>query len=194
MEAIMADRDGYIRGVPCWIDTSQPDPDAACAFYRGLFGWEFEDAMPPGSPGKYFIGRIRGGDVAAVGSIPEGATAAVWNTYIWVDSAEETVAKTRAAGGGVVTEPCDVMDAGRMAVLTDPEGAAFGVWQPGNHRGAQIVNEHGSLNFNTVLTRDPDGYRELIPGHPLILRGHPVEARPEQLHAASLTRPTGTAR
>ncbi len=69
----MPERDGYIPGVPCWIDTSQPDPDAACDFYRGLFGWEFEDTMPQGSPGKYFIGRIRGGDVAAVGSIPEGA-------------------------------------------------------------------------------------------------------------------------
>jgi predicted enzyme related to lactoylglutathione lyase len=158
MEAIMADRDGYIRGVPCWIDTSQPDPDAACAFYRGMFGWEFEDAMPPGSPGKYFIARIRGGDVAAVGSIPEGAPAvATWNSYVWVDSAEETVAKARAAGGGVVTEPFDVADAGRMAVLTDPEGAAFCVWQPGDHKGAQVVNEHGSLNFNTLRTRDPDG-------------------------------------
>ena len=71
----MPERDGYIPGVPCWVDTSQPDPEAAVDFYRGLFGWEFEDVMPPGSEGKYFIGRIRGGDVAAVGSIPEGAPA-----------------------------------------------------------------------------------------------------------------------
>ena len=62
----MPERDGYIPGVPCWVDTSQPDPDAALAFYGGLFGWEFEDMMPAGSPGKYFIARIRGGDVAAV--------------------------------------------------------------------------------------------------------------------------------
>jgi len=153
----MPERDGYIPGVPCWIDTSQPDPDAACDFYRGLFGWEFEDTMPQGSPGKYFIGRIRGGDVAAVGSIPEGApSAAMWNTYIWVASADEAVAKARAAGGGVVSAPFDVMDAGRMAVLTDPEGAAFCVWQPGNHKGAQVVNEHGSLNFNTLVTRNAE--------------------------------------
>jgi uncharacterized protein len=157
MEVIMAERDGYIPGVPCWIDTSQPDADAACAFYGGLFGWEFEETMPPGSPGQYFIGRIRGGDVAAVGSIPEGApAAAMWNTYMWVDSAEEMVAKARAAGGGVITEAVDVADAGRMAVLTDPEGAAFRLWQPANHKGAQVVNEHGSLNFNTLLTRDPN--------------------------------------
>jgi len=153
----MPERDGYIPGVPCWIDTSQPDPDAARSFYGGLFGWEFEDAMPQGSPERYFIGRIRGGDVAAVGSIPEGApAAAMWNTYIWVDDAEETVAKAQAAGGGVVTAPFDVLDAGRMAVLTDTGGAAFCLWQPGNHKGAKIVNEHGSLNFNTLVTRDPE--------------------------------------
>jgi uncharacterized protein len=151
----MAERDGYIPGVPCWIDTSQPDPDAACSFYGGLFGWKFEDAMPAGSPGKYFMARIRGGDVAAIGSIPEGAPpTAMWNTYIWVDSAEETAAKARAAGGAVAMAPFDVMDAGRMAVLTDPEGAAFCIWQPNNHHGAKVVNEHGSLNFNNLVTRD----------------------------------------
>ena len=68
----MPERDGYIAGVPCWVDTSQPDPDAAAAFYRGLFGWEFEDAMPAGSEGRYLIARLRGGDVAAVSSQPEG--------------------------------------------------------------------------------------------------------------------------
>jgi uncharacterized protein len=153
----MPEREGYIPGVPCWIDTSQPDPDAACAFYEALFGWEFEDVMPQGSPARYLIGRIRGRDVAAVGSVPEGAPAvATWDTYVWVDSADETVAKVRAAGGGVVTEPFDVMQAGRAAVVTDREGAAFCLWQPGAHKGAQVVNEHGALNFNTLVTRDPD--------------------------------------
>jgi predicted enzyme related to lactoylglutathione lyase len=154
-ETIMAERDGYISGVPCWIDTSQPDPDAACSFYGALFGWEFEDAMAPGSAGKYFMARIRGGDVAAVGSIPGGApTAAMWNTYIWVENADETAAKAEAAGGRVAMAAFDVMDAGRMAVLIDPEGAAFCIWQPNHHKGAKIVNEHGSLNFNTLATRD----------------------------------------
>jgi uncharacterized protein len=157
METVMPERDGYIPGVPCWIDTSQPDPDAALPFYRGLFGWEFEDVMPAGSDGKYFIGRIRGGDVAAVGSIPDGAPpVAMWNTYVWVDSADEAATIARAAGGGVATEPFDVMDAGRMAVLTDPEGATFNAWQAKSHKGAQIVNEQGSLNFNGLVTRDPE--------------------------------------
>ena len=154
----MPERDGYIPGVPCWIDTSHPDPEAAVEFYSRLFGWEFEDVMPPGSEGKYFIARIRGGDVAAVGSIAEGAPpVAMWNTYVWVESADEAASKVRDAGGRVVSEPFDVMDAGRMAVFTDPEGAAFCVWQAKEHRGARIVNENGSLNFNDLNTRDVEG-------------------------------------
>jgi predicted enzyme related to lactoylglutathione lyase len=157
----MPERDGYIPGVPCWVDTSQPDPAAAVDFYSGLFGWEFENVMPPGSPGEYFIGRIRGLDTAAVGSIPEGAPPmAMWNTYIWVDSADETAGKVRDAGGSVLTEPFDVMDAGRMGVFADPEGAVFIAWQPKQHKGARIVNEHGSLNFNTLNTRDVEGAKD----------------------------------
>jgi predicted enzyme related to lactoylglutathione lyase len=154
----MPERDGYIPGVPCWVDASEPDPEAAVDFYSGLFGWGFEDVMPPGSEGKYFIARLGGGDVAAVGSIPEAAPpTAMWNTYVWVESADETASKVRDAGGGVAMEPFDVMDAGRMAVFTDPEGAAFCVWEAKEQNGAQIVNEHGSLNFNGLNTRDVEG-------------------------------------
>ena len=114
-------RDGYIQGVPCWVDTSQPDPEAAVEFYRGLFGWELEDVMPPGSQGSYSIARLGGGDVAAVGSIPDGAPSiATWNTYVWVDSADEAASRVRGAGGNVVMEPFDVMDQGRMAIIKDP--------------------------------------------------------------------------
>jgi predicted enzyme related to lactoylglutathione lyase len=154
----MPERDGYLPGVPCWVDTSQPDPEAAVAFYSGLFGWDFEDAMPPGSPGHYFIARLGGGDVAAVGSQNEGGPPMpVWSTYIWVESADQAAANVRDAGGQVLMDPFDVMDAGRMAVFTDPAGAAFCVWQAKEHRGARIVNEPGSLNFNGLNTRDADG-------------------------------------
>src|SRR4051795_13373515 len=146
----MAERDGYIPGVPCWVDTSQPDPDAAAEFYGGLFGWEFEDAMPEGSPGKYLIERIRGGDVGAISSPPPGqeASPVAWSTYVWVDSADETVAKVREAGGSVLMEPMDIFDSGRMAIFSDPEGAVFSIWQANQHKGSRIVNEHGSVNFN----------------------------------------------
>ena len=154
----MPQRDGYIPGVPCWVDTSQPDPQAAVDFYGELFGWEFENVLPPDSPGEYVIARVRGRDVAAVGSMPEGMPAmAAWNTYLWVESADETASKVTAAGGSVVMDPFDVMDSGRMAVGTDPEGAAFCLWQAKEHRGAGLVNEPVSLTFNGLNTRDLDG-------------------------------------
>jgi predicted enzyme related to lactoylglutathione lyase len=150
--------DRYIPGVPCWIDTTQPDPETGAAFYAELFGWELEDTMPPGSPGKYYVARLRGEDVAAVSSqLEEGP--ATWNTYVWVEDADETAAKVRAAGGAVLTEPFDVLDAGRMATFADPQGAAFSVWQANQHRGAAIANEHGSLNFNNLNTDDLEGAR-----------------------------------
>jgi predicted enzyme related to lactoylglutathione lyase len=154
----MPERDGYIPGVPCWVDTTQPDADAAAEFYGGLFGWELEDVMPAESDAKYLIGRIRGGDVGAVSSQQEGDPGPPrWNTYIWVESADDAAAKVIEAGGSVVAEPFDVMEAGRMAVLADPEGAVFCVWQAKEHKGSQIVNEHGSVNFNGLNTRDPEG-------------------------------------
>jgi predicted enzyme related to lactoylglutathione lyase len=154
----MPERDGYIPGVPCWVDTSQPDPEAAAAFYGGLFGWELEDVMAPGSEGRYLTARLRGGAVAAVGSIPEGAPpTAMWNTYVWVQNADETAAKVLDAGGRALMDPFDVMDAGRMAVFADPEGAVFRVWQAKEHKGARIVNEAGSLNFNGLNSRDVKG-------------------------------------
>lgn len=153
----MAEREAYIPGVPCWVDTNQPDPEAAAAFYSGLFAWEVEDVMPPGSEVQYFIARIRGGDVAGIGAIPQGAPpAAMWNTYISVLSADDTAAKVKAAGGQALMEPADVMEAGRTAVFSDPEGAVFCVWQANQHKGARIVNEAGSVNFNGLNTRNPE--------------------------------------
>jgi predicted enzyme related to lactoylglutathione lyase len=170
----MPERDGYIPGVPCWVDAIEPDPEAALEFYGGLFGWEFEDVMPPSAEGKYFIARREatgssifdmsgdrhGGDVAAVRSIPEAAPpTATWNTYFWVDSADEAAANVRDAGGNVAVEPYDFMNACRMAVFTDPEGAAFCVWEAKEHKGAQLVNDPGALVFNGLNTRDVEGAR-----------------------------------
>lgn len=151
----MNERDGYIAGVPCWVDATEPDPDAGAKFYAALFGWDIADVMPPDAPGRYLVGRLRGRDVAAISSQPEGAPRqAMWNTYIWVDSADETAAKVREAGGRVLMDPFDVGDAGRMATFADPEGAVFCVWQAARHRGSQLVNEPGTVNFNVLSTRD----------------------------------------
>jgi uncharacterized protein len=152
------ERDGYPPGVPCWVDTAQPDPEAAAAFYGDLFGWEFEDRMPAGGPGRSFVARLRGRDVAAVGSKAPGAPPKpVWSTYIWVESADATAAKVRENGGAVLMEPFDVLDAGRIAVCSDPTGAVFGLWQAGTLRGAQLVNEAGTWNWSDLNTRHPEG-------------------------------------
>ena len=153
----MTAQDRYIPGVPCWIDTEQPDVDAAVEFYRGLFGWQLEDVMPPG-PYRYVMARIAGGVVAAIGTPPQDAMPGdpAWNTYVRVRSADETAAKVRAAGGRVLMTPADAGEAGRMAVFADPEGAAFRVWEARATQGADVVNEPGALNFNDLNTRDPE--------------------------------------
>jgi predicted enzyme related to lactoylglutathione lyase len=180
-EQRMSEQDRYIPGVPCWADTSQPDPEAAASFYARLFGWQVEDVMPPDAPGSYFMARIRGENVAAIGSQPEGAPReAVWQSYVWVEDADETAEKVRSAGGTVLTEPFDVPEAGRMAVFADPEGAVICVWQPRAHRGATVVNEHGSLNFNVLNTRDLDGaarfYAAVFGWDVLSVQGRPMWA------------------
>jgi len=157
----MPDRESYIPGVPSWVDTNQPDPEAAQSFYGGLFGWTFEEAMPEGSDGHYIMALVRGRPVAAIGSTPEGAPPeAAWNTYVTVASADDAATRAEAAGGVVAMPPFDVMDAGRMAVVLDPAGAAFNVWEARASIGAEVVNEHGTLNFNGLATRDLDGVRD----------------------------------
>jgi uncharacterized protein len=58
----LSTRADYPAGVPCWVDTSQPDPAGAGRFYCGLFGWQTEDAMPPGAATHYYMARIGGRD------------------------------------------------------------------------------------------------------------------------------------
>jgi hypothetical protein len=175
----MSERDGYIPGVPCWVDTNQTDPAKAAEFYGGLFGWELEESMPEDAPGSYLTARIRGGDVGAVSSMPEGGSAVpVWNTYIWVDDADATAKQVVQAGGSVLSEPFDIPGAGRMAVLADTEGAVFSVWQPREHRGSKVVNEHGAVIFHGLASRDVAAaerfYGEVFGWKQLPLPGSPM--------------------
>jgi uncharacterized protein len=146
-------RNRYPAGVPCWVDTSQRDPEAAMRFYGGLFGWEFEDRMPPDAPGRYLVARLHGLDVAGLAYQPDDEPS--WNTFICVDSAERATAQARDAGAAVVVEPFEVSGAGRMAVLADPTGAVFCVWQATGHHGAQLVNAPGAWNWSDLYTPDP---------------------------------------
>jgi predicted enzyme related to lactoylglutathione lyase len=153
----MSERDGFEHGVPCWVDTWQPDAEAAVAFYTGVFGWESEDTMPADVPGQHFMCRLRGRDVAAIASRPRAAPPTpAWNTYVWVDDAAQAVSRAGAAGGSVLMEPFEALDGGRIAIIADPTGAAIGVWQPGAHRGAQLVNEPGAWAMSALTTPDPE--------------------------------------
>jgi predicted enzyme related to lactoylglutathione lyase len=134
------------------VDSEQPDPAAAQAFYGGLFGWEFEDVMPAAAPGSYFLARLDGQDVAA---IAPGTATPAWNTYVAVDDAGVAAADVARLGGSVVSAPEDAGPAGRSAVCADPQGARFRLWQPGRRLGAQLVNAPGGWNFSSLQTPDP---------------------------------------
>jgi uncharacterized protein len=154
----MSERDGFQPGVPCWVDTWQPDADRAAAFYQEVFGWEAEQTTPPDSDRRYVMLRLRDRDVAAVGSpVSEGAPSApAWTTYVWVESADETAARAAEAGGEVLGGPDEALDGGRIAVVEDPAGAVIGAWQPGEHRGAQLVNEPGAWSMSLLSTPDTE--------------------------------------
>jgi len=142
----------YVPGVPMWIDLGTSDLEAATRFYGGLFGWEFQSAGPEaGGYGFYMLG---GKMVAGAGPLMQPQQPVAWSTYIDTADADETAAKVRAAGGTVLMEPMDVMDVGRMAFFMDPTGAAFGVWQPKTHTGAEVANEPGAFCWNELATRD----------------------------------------
>src|SRR5215213_1100739 len=101
----MSEHEEFQAGVPCWVDTLQPDPTSAVGFYAELFGWEVENRTASDSPRKYFVCKLRGRAVAGVGSRPSEGVPSNWNTYVRVDSVEEAAAKAVEAGGSVVLEP-----------------------------------------------------------------------------------------
>jgi hypothetical protein len=147
----------HVPGSFCWAELAAADPRAAVSFYRALFGWEtVEHDMGPN--GVYTIFTMRGLDVAAAaGQQPQERTAGVpphWNLYVSVSSADEGVARAQALGASVLAPAFDVMEQGRMAVLQDPTGAVFQVWQPKAHVGVRIVREPGAFCWSELTTRD----------------------------------------
>ncbi len=155
----MGERTQYTAGTFCWADLTTTDQDAAKAFYRGLFGWEAED-MPVGEGVFYSMMRVDGKDVAAIAPQPEQQREAgappLWNNYVSVQSADATVERAKELGANVHAPAFDVMEAGRMGVIQDPQGAYFMVWEPRNHFGAQLVNAPGALVWNELASSDLD--------------------------------------
>jgi len=154
----MSERDSYPAGVPCWVETLQDDPQAAAAFYGSLLGWEpvGSDAEDEEGPFEYLVARVRGRDVAGIGSLPEsGSVPPAWVTHVRVESADATAEAARAAGGTVLDGPLDAAPAGRLAVVVDPTGALFCAWQAGVREGAELVNEPSAWAMSALQTTDP---------------------------------------
>ena len=156
----MSQRDRYEHGVPCWVDTLQPDPDAAIAFYGAIFGWTFGEPgeMPGDPPDRYFVAQLHGRDVAGIGSLPAQAPPLPpsFNMYVCVDSADDAAALAQSAGGTIQVEPFDAPPAGRMAVIADPTGAPVCLWQPAARQGAALVNEASAWSMSQLHTSDPE--------------------------------------
>jgi predicted enzyme related to lactoylglutathione lyase len=152
----MGKRERYEPGTFCWVDLATTDPTGAKAFYGELFGWEVED-MPAGEGATYTMLSLDGDYVCALYEMDteQGATPH-WLSYVSVESADATAARARELGGTVYGEAFDVLDAGRMAVIQDPTGATFAVWEPREHVGARRVNDPGCLTLNELHTRDPE--------------------------------------
>jgi len=153
----MPDFDSLPPGTFSWPELATTDQPAGVAFYRSLFGWDVND-QPIGPNETYSMFQMRGREVGAAYNMrpEERQTGAPphWNAYVTVASADETVKQAESLGGKVLMAPFDVMDAGRMAVLQDPTGAIFNVWQPNKHPGARILREPGALTWAELATRD----------------------------------------
>ena len=138
---------------PIWADLASPDLEASKTFYGRLFGWEADQVAGP-EAGSYTMFKRRGKLVAGMGSIMGEGQPPTWTVYMAAPNADQTAEKIREAGGTLVMGPMDVMQAGRMAIFQDPTGAYLGLWQPGEHKGSEIMREPGSITWVELMTRD----------------------------------------
>jgi predicted enzyme related to lactoylglutathione lyase len=149
----------YTPGSFCWVELGTTDAKEAKKFYADIFGWDSND-IPAGPDFVYTMLQLEGKDLAALYPLQEEQKSQGvpphWLSYVSVSNADEVVVKAKSLGGTVLHEPADVSDAGRMAVLQDPTGATFAVWQPNKNIGAQIVNQPGSFCWNELVTGDKE--------------------------------------
>jgi predicted enzyme related to lactoylglutathione lyase len=158
-------RDSAPLGAPCWVDLYTSDPDASRAFYGQLFGWTSKDA---GEDYGGYINFFKDGLPVAgcMRNDGESGSPDLWSVYLATDDAQATVDAAVANGGQVVVPAMDVMDLGRMAVVTDAGQAAIGMWQPGLHKGFGILGEPGTPSWFELHTRAYDAsvrfYRDVF--------------------------------
>jgi hypothetical protein len=149
----VAERSSYKPGTFSWAELASRDTVGAKAFYTGLFGWSYEDT-PVGESSVYTMFSQDGRAVAALHPGQQDGAPPVWLSYVTVEDADATTERAKELGASVFAGPFDVMEAGRMSVLSDPQGAAFALWQPRDHIGAGLVNGPGSLTLNQLNAAD----------------------------------------
>lgn len=159
-EARMQETAGYKPGTFCWVELATTDGEAAKKFYTELFGWTGND-MPVGPGMTYSILLLDGQEGKDVGALfqmtPEMRAQGIppnWLSYVSVTNADESAAKAKELGATLMKEPFDVMEVGRMAVIQDPTGAVFAIWQAGTHKGASVVNVPSAFVWNELATSD----------------------------------------
>lgn len=147
----------YPAGTFSWVDLATTDAAAAKAFYTRLFGWEAHDS-PAGPDMVYTMFTLNGKSVAGLYEMGaerrDQGIPPHWLSYVTVDDIEAAAEKVSALGGTVVAPPMDVMESGRMAMIQDPTGAPFALWQAGQHIGAALVNIPGTFSWNELATTD----------------------------------------
>ncbi|TQK51386.1 hypothetical protein FBY35_1783 [Streptomyces sp. SLBN-118] len=149
----MTEATRHTPGTPCWVSLMVHGLDTTQTFYGDLFGWEFSPG--PQQLGPYVRALLDGKEVAGIGILPaERQLPIAWTPYLATDDADTTAETIRSCGGTVGVGPLDAEDAGRMAVVTDPAGAVFGIWQASNHGGTAVYGTHGTPVWNELLTAE----------------------------------------
>ena len=160
----------HAAGTFCWPELSTSDVPAAKKFYSSLFGWEPNDSPIP-QGGVYTMLQVEGKDIGALSPMQDDQKKAGvpphWMSYVAVTDADQTAQKAAALGGKLIAGPFDVMESGRLAVIQDPTGAIFSIWQAKAHPGATRINEVGALCWTELYTPDMnkavDFYSSLFP-------------------------------
>lgn len=156
----MTEMNEFQPGMFCWVDLLTTSAGGAKQFYTELFGWTAADAPVSEEGGIYTIYSKNGKQACAqcemFGEMLERGLPPHWQSYVSVTNADEIADKAGSLGGTVLQPAFDVMDVGRMAVLQDPAGAAFALWQSKAHKGAELVNVPGTLCWNELFTKDTE--------------------------------------
>jgi predicted enzyme related to lactoylglutathione lyase len=156
----MPEMTSYAPGMFCWVELTTSDGPAARSFYTSLFGWTTNE-IPVGPNDVYVMLEMNGKTVGAL--FQKKDMHSNWGSYVAVTSADEAAEKAKSLGANIIAPPFDVMDVGRMAVIADPQGAVFSVWEARRSIGAAIVGETGTLVWNELMTTDADSARNFYP-------------------------------